>query len=79
MKLGGDKGRGSVKMNIQVVNVTNPNSIKNTSLFAVFEGDDSIVNLHTILDQYREQVHEIQAMDWGLVTICTHLLKHCIL
>ena len=68
IKLGGDKGRGSVKMNMQVVNVKNPNSIKNTSLFAVFEGDDSVVNLHTVLDPYKQQVKEMQGMDWGLVT-----------
>ena len=76
MKLGGDKGRGSVKMNVQVVNVKNPNSIKNTALFAVFEGDDSIVNLHTILDPYKEQIHEMQGMDWGLVIHIVHIRSH---
>ena len=60
-------------MNVQVVNVNNPNSIKNTSLFAVFEGDDTTTNLHTALDPYKEQVSEMQGMDWGLVS---HTAKH---
>ena len=63
-------------MNLQVVNVKNPNSIKNTSLFAVFEGDDTTTNLHTALDPYREQVSEMQGMDWGLVSYTVFTLKH---
>ena len=59
-------------MNVQVVNVKNPNSIKNTSLFAVFEGDDTTTNLHTALDPYKEQVSEMQGMDWGLVHCITN-------
>ena len=67
IKLGGDKGRGSFKFNIQVVNAVHPNSIKNTALLSVFMADDSTINLHTALDMYREHVKEVQGMRVGLV------------
>ena len=67
VKLGGDKGRGSFKMNMQVVNVTRPNSIHNTCLLAVFEANDSPANLHTALDQYREHVEEMEGMMYRYV------------
>ena len=38
VKLGGDKGGGSFKMFLQLVNTSHPNSIKNTFVFSVFEG-----------------------------------------
>ena len=62
VKLGGDKGRGSFKFNVQVVNVQHPNSTHNTSLVAVFKAGDSMANLHTGLDQYRKAVDELQGM-----------------
>ena len=64
IKLGGDKGHGSFKLNLQVVNTTHPNSIKNTTLVAVFKAGDSIVNLHTALEQYQTHIKEIQGMKW---------------
>jgi len=54
----------SFKLNLQVVNVTHPNSTRNTSLLAVFKAGDSITNLHTALDQYRVQVEQLQGMKW---------------
>lgn len=62
MKLGGDKGRGSFKFNIQLVNTATPNSVKNTALLSVFKAGDSSTNLHTALDMYREHVKEAQGM-----------------
>ena len=67
IKLGGDKGRGSFKLNMQVVNIPHPNSIRNTSLVAVFKAGDRTVNLHTALDGYKEHVEEMQHMDWRLI------------
>ncbi len=67
VKLGGDKSRGSFKLNMQVVNVTHPNSTRNTCLLAVFKAGDTTRNLHTPLDQYREQVEELQGMKWRFV------------
>ena len=59
VKLGGDKGRGSFKFNIQLVNTENPNSVKNTALLSVFKAGDST---HTALDMYREQIKESLGM-----------------
>ena len=61
-KLGGDKGRGSFKLNMQLVNSTKPNSMKRTTLLSVFKAGDSITNLHIALDMYREHVVEAQGM-----------------
>lgn len=62
VKLGGDKGRGSFKFNLQLVNVLTPNSVKNTALLSVFKAGDSTTNLHTALDMYKEHVSEAQGM-----------------
>ena len=35
VKIGGDKGCGSFKLNMQVVNVTKPNSTRNSCLLAI--------------------------------------------
>lgn len=61
-KIGGDKGRGSFKFNIQLVNIPHPNSVKKTKLLAVFKAGDSTTNLHVALDRYREHIKEVQGM-----------------
>ena len=44
VKLGGDKGRGSFKFNLQLANMETPNSMKSTALLSVFKaGDISIL------------------------------------
>ena len=62
VKLGGDKGRGSFKFNLQLCNTIAPNSMKNTALLSVFKAGDITTNLHTALDMYREHVKEAQGM-----------------
>lgn len=62
VKLGGDKGRGSFKFNLQLVNSPKPNSMKGTTLLSMFRAGDSTTNLHIALDMYREHVKEIQGM-----------------
>ena len=67
LKVGGDKGGGSFKMSFQVGNVATPNSPENTCVFAIYEGHDSMNNLHICLDQYRDQIMEITNSKWRLV------------
>jgi len=67
VKLGGDKGHGSFKFNMQIVNVAHPNSIHNTCLLAVFKARSSTTNLHTALDQCQQHVEELQGMKWRYV------------
>ena len=61
LKIGGDKGGGSFKMNFQIVNVPAPNSVHNTCVFSCFEAGD---NLHIALDRYKDQVAHLQGMKW---------------
>ncbi len=62
VKLGGDKGHGSFKLNLQLVNTANPNSIKRTVLLSIFKASDTTTNLHTALTMYKEHVLESQGM-----------------
>ena len=64
---------------MQVVNVAHPNSIQNTCLLAVFEAGDSPVNLHVSLDQFREQVQELDGMPYRytfMITKHVQTMKH---
>lgn len=62
LKIGGDKGQGSFKLNLQLVNTCTPNSMKNTSVISVFKAGDTTTNLHTALGMYKEHVTEAQGM-----------------
>jgi len=62
LKIYGDKGCGSFKLNLQLVNTHNPNSMKNTHVISIFKAGDSTTNLHTALDMYQEHVKEAQGM-----------------
>ena len=64
VKIGGDKGGGTFKAALQIVNVPSPNSPDNTCVFCVFEASDSYTNLHIGLDRYREQVDELETHTW---------------
>eukprot|EP00731_Ephydatia_muelleri_P032533 Em0024g77a len=69
LKLGGDKGGSSFKMNFQIVNVAAPNSVHNTCVFCCFEADDTVTNLRIALDRYKDQVAHLQGMQWRQYTI----------
>ena len=49
IKIGGNKGGSSFKMNFQIVNTPKPNNPKHTCIFAAVEAPDSITNLHVAL------------------------------
>lgn len=67
LKLGGDKGRGSFKLNLQLCNILHPNSQKNTILLSMVMAGDSTINLHTCLDMYVDQLQELEGMPIRLV------------
>eukprot|EP00731_Ephydatia_muelleri_P019905 Em0012g730a len=56
IKIGGDKGGGTFKMNFQIVNIATPNSVHNTCVFCCFAAGDSVTNLHAALDRFKDQV-----------------------
>lgn len=62
VKIGGDKGGGSFKASFQLGDVSRPNSIENTCVFAVFNASDTPANLHIALQRYREQVSDLQLL-----------------
>ena len=82
MKLGGDRGGGIFKMNFQIINVPNPNSVLNTCVFCCFMAGDSTHNLHVALDRYKLQVNKLQGMKWRCSTFIymftTQLIKFCV-
>ena len=50
------------KLNLQLVNTSNPNSMKNTRVISVFKAGDTTANLHTALEMYQDHVKEAQGM-----------------
>lgn len=77
IKIGGDKGGGSFKMNFQICNVDCCNSKTNTCIFCIFLAYDSVTNLHIGLDRYVDQIKELQAMKWKWrYTLIMHTMPH---
>ena len=64
MKIGGDKGGGTFKMAIQIVNVPHPNSPNNTCVISIFEAPDTITNLTVMATRFRQQVNDLESMEW---------------
>ncbi len=64
IKIGGDKGGKSVKINFQIANIPHPNSPVNTIVFAVFEASDSKSNLHVSIDRYKLQLDALEKHTW---------------
>ena len=56
IKIGGDKGQGSMKTSFQICNVPYPNSCKNSVIFSIFEAGDTTTNLQIALHQFRGQI-----------------------
>jgi hypothetical protein len=69
LKLGGDKGGGSFKMMLEVANIANPNSRRDTSVICVYESSDTAPNLHIALEKYKEQVESISNTSWRYALI----------
>ena len=64
IKLGGDKGGGSFKLMLQVANVDNPNSRRNTSVICVFAASETAANLHIGIAHYKTQVEALSTTTW---------------
>ena len=64
VKLGGDKGGKTMKLNFQILNVSHPNSPVNTCVFLLFEAPDTKVNLRLALDRYKSQVDQLKQLTW---------------
>ena len=60
IKIGGDMGGGTFKMCFQLCNTTNPNSPQNTCVFLLFEGPDTYTNMWISIDQFRNQICNLE-------------------
>ena len=63
IKVGGDKGQGSMKISFQICNVPHPNSCKNSIIFSIFEAGDTATNLNIALNQFRPQINSLCGKD----------------
>ena len=61
MKIGGDHGQGSMKVEFQLANVIKPNSSKTTVVFVIYEGKDTRNNLQTVLQHHADSLRELAA------------------
>ena len=64
VKLGGDHGGGTFKMLFQIANVPSPNSVDNTVPFCIFAAKDTVANLTTALEPYRNFISHLNGMVW---------------
>ena len=69
VKIGGDKGGGSFKMNFQICNLHHPNSPSNTCVFCIFEAPDSPVNLQFALGRYKHEINSLESKTWRQVSL----------
>ena len=65
VKVGGDKGRGSMKICLQICNVQHCNSPENTLILCIFEGNDTYANLAIALDGIAQQLENLDGCFWG--------------
>ena len=64
LKIGGDKGRGSMKMCMQLCNVKAANSPENTKVVCAFEANDTYANLAIALDGIAQQLDQLDGLSW---------------
>ena len=65
VKVGGDKGRGSMKMFLQFCNLKEPNSPEYTLILCAFEASDTYANLAVALDGLTQQLEALSGAYWG--------------
>ncbi|XP_072176962.1 uncharacterized protein [Diadema setosum] len=64
VKVGGDKGKGTFKLMIQIANVGRPSSLHNTRVILLFPGNDSPYNLQVALKSVQAQIEELSHSYW---------------
>ena len=69
VKVGGDHGRDSFKLCVQILNVSNPNAKGCTSILCIAECKDSMDNRRLLLEQHNEQIQKLSGMQWRDKTI----------
>ena len=66
LKIGGDKGGKTMKLNFQIMNCVHPNSPTNTCVFSAFEAPDTRNNILIALERYQSQIQHLKDLKWRL-------------
>ena len=72
VKIGGDKGGGTMKLNFRICNV-NP---LRTRVYAMFEVPDSATNVHVVLERHNDQVSQLASAQWWYIHVCMYMYMH---
>ena len=64
LKIGGDKGGATMKLNFQILKITHPNSPTNTCVFAAFEASDTRSNVLIALERFQMPIQELKDLKW---------------
>ncbi len=65
IKFGGDHGKSSFKLTMQVVNVKNPNSKTNTIVLAMANVKDTYENLQLLMSSVQLQLEDLKTLQWN--------------
>ena len=69
IKIGGDHGKGSFKVSLQVCNLKDANSSKNTHLLYMVGVKDTVDNLREIFMQIGDDINSLDGLRWKEKTI----------
>ena len=64
VKVGGDHGKGSFKMTMQIANLAKPNSKQNTILIAIAKIKDTYNNAHTLVHHMKARIEALTHLEW---------------
>ena len=64
IKVGGDHGRDSFKLCLQILNVENPNAKNNLFMICLVECKDTYENLSIVLSPFRAHISKLKQMTW---------------
>ena len=65
LKIGGDHGRGSLKMSVQVVNLEKPNSKEHTHIVAMIEAKDTHDVLKQVIMNLDFEIKKLKQLTWN--------------
>ena len=60
IKIGGDHGGKSFKFAYQIANLEKPNSVRNSTVFNIFEAKDIRSNLDLVCNQFARDIVDLE-------------------
>ncbi len=69
-----------MKTSFQICHIANPNSVKNSVVFSIFEAPDTYTNLNIALEPFKHQINSLCGkIIWRYVYMHMHILHNYIL